>query len=217
MSLGAFALVAVAFAPLASCADLNIYGEPLEACGSAPGSGAGDKCTYRSFDAGAHQVCVTKLPPSFSSRTGQGPWSDAYIGKSWCICIWAYANFFLNHNDHELPLKCSALPAEVLQSEYSLSKFKNCGSMSSRCPHYQKAMQRMCDTCHSQASGDSARAELDRKCSALLTAAGGTYVPKLAEASEKADAKSCSLPGNESKEGCSLSGKEPIVTDKLEL
>merc|ERR1712048_700330 len=112
--------------------------------GSKPGSGEGDYCTYRGFDQGAHQVCVDSLPNSFSSRTGQGPWSESYAGQSWCICIWAYANYYLNYGDGDLSIKCAALPSEVLQSQYSSNKWRNCGEMSSPCNKFNQAIERMC-------------------------------------------------------------------------
>merc|ERR1712217_386375 len=71
-----------------------------------------------------------KLPSGFSSETGQGPWSDQFTGQPWCICIWAYSNYILQNKD--LPLKCESIPSKVLEEQYSLDKFKQCGSMSSR-------------------------------------------------------------------------------------
>lgn len=151
---------------------LNVYDEPLEDCGSHPGSGEGNMCTYRRYDAGAHQVCVNALPYGFSTRTGQGPWSNSHTGQSWCICIWAYANYFLNHGDGDLPIKCAALPSETLQSEYSLAKFRNCGSMSSRCNKFDVAIERMCRTCELQASSENAKKALRSKCEAMWAAGG---------------------------------------------
>jgi len=157
-----------------SARPLNVYSEPLAACGTRPGSGEGDQCTYRSYDYGAHQVCVERLPHSFSSRTGQGPWSNSYTGRSWCICIWAYANYFLTYTDSDLPVKCSALPSQVLESEYSLAKFKNCGAMSSHCDKFASAVARMCRVCALQAQSDSGRVELLRRCNAMRAASGST-------------------------------------------
>mmetsp|Transcript_11012 Transcript_11012/g.23163 ORF Transcript_11012/g.23163 Transcript_11012/m.23163 type:complete len:212 (+) Transcript_11012:57-692(+) len=171
-----FAFFAVFCCSLASSAavgsNLNVFGEPLANCGQQPGSGQGDQCTYRSYDAGAHQVCVQKLPHGFSTRTGQGPWSNSHTGHSWCICIWAYANYFLTHGDEDLPVQCSALPAQVLESDYSLAKFKQCGSMSSRCEQFAAAVARMCSTCDGQATTEGGRQELHRKCDGMQTAVG---------------------------------------------
>eukprot|EP00666_Eupelagonemidae_sp_cell4sb_P009228 gene9228-biopygen10090 len=50
-------------------------------------------CRFDRSDRGAHNVCIAELPHGFSSDTGQGPWSNEYAGRSWCICIWAYANY----------------------------------------------------------------------------------------------------------------------------
>jgi len=152
----------------ASAGSLNVYGEPLAACGSSPGSGEGDKCTFRSFDAGAHQVCVQALPHGFSSKTGQGSWSDSYAGRNWCICIWAYSSYTLQRSGPELPIKCDALPAEVLDGSYSLSKFQSCGQMSSQCDEYSAAIEQLCATCEASAPNTAAGATLRGKCLKLL-------------------------------------------------
>merc|ERR1719440_1385113 len=108
-----------------SSTSVHVYNKTMSDCGSSHSGG----CTYSAFDAGAHQVCVTQLPAGFSSDTGQGPWSDTFTGQPWCICIWAYSNYILQNNN--LALKCDSIPSKVLEAEYSLDKFKECGSMSS--------------------------------------------------------------------------------------
>merc|ERR1712078_61078 len=115
-----FAFVAIQWVD----ADVNVFGEKMVACGAHPSG-----CTYSSGDAGAHEVCVTKLPQGFSAKTGQGHWSDRFTGKPWCICIWAYSNYIL-HNSNP-PLDCKSIPDKVLKEKYSLDKFKQCGAMSS--------------------------------------------------------------------------------------
>eukprot|EP00747_Dinoflagellata_sp_TGD_P186682 gnl/TRDRNA2_/TRDRNA2_43886_c0_seq1.p1 gnl/TRDRNA2_/TRDRNA2_43886_c0~~gnl/TRDRNA2_/TRDRNA2_43886_c0_seq1.p1 ORF type:complete len:326 (-),score=52.78 gnl/TRDRNA2_/TRDRNA2_43886_c0_seq1:101-1078(-) len=163
----AAAAVTASGAQAAEGTTLNVYGETMQQCGSSPGSGEGDFCTYRNYDKGAHQVCVDALPSSFSSRTGQGRWSDSYTGQSWCICIWAYANYYLSYGDDDLPIKCDALPAEVLESQYSSNKWRNCGPMSSQCSKFRDAIRRMCRTCDLQASSQSAKKTLRSKCQML--------------------------------------------------
>jgi hypothetical protein len=149
--------------------DLNVYGKPLAQCGTgSPGSGAGDQCTYRSYDAGAHQVCVTQLPNGFSSKTGQGPWSDSYSGQPWCICIWAYSNYVLNHGDANLPVQCDALPDKVLTSDFALKKFQQCGKMASPCSEYNEAINKMCNHCKDTAPDEDAKKHLLEKCSQIL-------------------------------------------------
>lgn len=54
-----------------------------------------------------------ELPDGFSTRTGQGRWSDQHTGFNWCICIWAYANFITQHDADELPIQCDAIPEQV--------------------------------------------------------------------------------------------------------
>jgi len=166
-----FYLLCVAVALLASLAtaeQLNVYGEPLQECGTEPGSGEGNGCTYRSYDRGAHQVCVTSMPGGFSSSTGQGPWSDAHIGQPWCICIWAYSNVIMQegNKDEDLPIKCDALPEEVLSSSFSLKKFQDGG------PQFLAAIDRMCNTCKAQAPSTEGLSALHSKCVGLKSAAG---------------------------------------------
>merc|ERR1719502_1240640 len=110
-------------------ADLNVYGETLTHCGSGEGDSAPKECEYHASDSGAHEICATKLPHGFSADTGQGHWSDQFSGKPWCICIWAYSNYILQHKD--MPVDCKAIPDKVLEEQYSISKFAQCGKMSS--------------------------------------------------------------------------------------
>ena len=56
-----------------------------------------------------------ELPEGFSSKTGQGRWSDRHTGHNWCICIWAYANYITQHEADELPIQCDAIPEQVCQ------------------------------------------------------------------------------------------------------
>jgi len=158
---------------LLSCAvtlgEDNVYDLEMTPCGAERTSG----CTYVPWDAGAHEVCVTELPSGFSSSTGQGTWSDALTGKPWCICIWAYSNYILHSSD--LPLKCEAIPSKVLESEYSLDKFKQCGTMASKrgCgdEDIRRSIQSLCLQCDRQATNESAKAALKTKCDKILAAA----------------------------------------------
>merc|ERR1719181_1762437 len=159
--------------------DVNVYGKPMTACG--PSHGAG--CTYAAYDAGAHQVCVTQLPEGFSSVTGQGPWSDEFTGQPWCICIWAYSNYILKNKD--LPLKCESIPAKVLEEQYSLDKFKQCGSMSSTegCgpEDIRRSIQSLCQQCDGEAEDATAKSALKSKCDAILASAPAAPMTRLYE------------------------------------
>lgn len=150
--------------------DENVYGKPMTACGSDHAAG----CTYAEMDAGAHQVCVTELPHGFSSETGQGPWSNQYTGRPWCICIWAYSNYILQNKD--LNLRCESIPSKVLEERYSLDKFKQCGSMSSTdgCgpEDIRRSIQSLCQQCDKQAgSNEDAKSALKTKCDKILASA----------------------------------------------
>jgi len=171
----------------------NVYGEDLQVCRSRDRIAQDKFCPYHAAesDPGAHEVCVTSLPKQFSEKTGQGKWSEAKEGQSWCVCIWAWSNYVLNvleskgdanrfsyHEAHnKLEVDCNAIPEEALNSEYSLDHFKACGSMDSPCPQYVAAIKDMCSYCKQQKLGSSSKtvngaiAALDDKCNRLVKAA----------------------------------------------
>lgn len=153
----------------AALGEVNVYDQPMSNCGGDHPSG----CTYMAYDMGAHEVCVTSLPDQFSIATGQGGWSQMYTGKPWCICIWAYSNYILQNKD--LALKCDSIPSTVLEEQYSLDKFKQCGSMSSTegcgAEDIRRSIQTLCQQCDSQATDAASRASLKAKCNAILAVA----------------------------------------------
>jgi hypothetical protein len=157
--------------------DVNVYNKPMTDRGADHAAG----CTYAAADAGAHQVCVTQLPHGFSSVTGQGPWSDQFTGQPWCICIWAYSNYILQNKD--LPLKCESIPLKVLEEQYSLDKFKQCGSMSSTqgcgAEDIRRSIQSLCQQCDQQATDQASKASLKSKCDAILASAPAANMPQL--------------------------------------
>lgn len=158
--------------------DVNVYGKPMTDCGSSHASG----CTYAAMDAGAHEVCVTKLPHGFSAVTGQGSWSDQYTGQPWCICIWAYSNYILHNKD--LLLKCESIPSKVLEEQYSLDKFEQCGSMSSKegcgAEDIRRSIASLCKQCDTQAGDDrAAKSALKTKCDAILASAPAASLQRL--------------------------------------
>jgi len=165
-------------------AENNVYGKPLAHCGSTK------ECAYHKADAGAHEICATKLPKGFSSKTGQGKWSDQFTGKPWCICIWAYSNYILHHSN--MPVNCNAIPAKVLEEKYSLKKFAQCGKMSSKngCgpEDIRRSIKRICSQCSSSAPGAAAKSALLAKCKKIKAAAQGSSKKK-APAKLKAPAK----------------------------
>jgi hypothetical protein len=172
-------LAMVALKGHAALAETNVFGKQMQDCGTDHASG----CTYAAYDAGAHQVCVTQLPHGFSSVTGQGPWSDEFEGQPWCICIWAYSNYILQNKD--LPLKCESIPAKVLEEQYSLDKFKQCGSMSSTegcgAEDIRRSIQSLCQQCDGQADGADSKATLKSKCDAILASAPSAPMSRLYE------------------------------------
>jgi len=149
--------------------DVNVYGQPMTDCGPDHVGG----CTYVAGDSGAHEVCATKLPHGFSSNTGQGPWSDQFEGQPWCICIWAYSNYILQNKD--LPLKCASIPSKVLEEQYSLDKFKECGSMASTLgcgdEDIRRSIESLCQQCDQQAGDPASKSALKAKCDSILASA----------------------------------------------
>lgn len=130
---------------------LNVFGEPLQPCGERPGSGSGNFCIARWYDAGAHQVCLPALPAEFSTLTGQGPWSRSYEGRPWCICVWAFlAHRDLEQQEEAVPLlpNCSAIPQEAIQVAQVL----------------RHGAEVLCRTCEAQASSEAALQGLQRRC-----------------------------------------------------
>lgn len=159
--------VALCIQAQAEQALLNVYGEPLQPCGSNPGSGTGDFCTFRSLDVGAHQVCVSALPP-------REFWSASQVGRSWCMGVWPYSSYVLNVGDDDLPIKCSAIPSEVLSSQDSLGTFLGSGSGGFEFNHIRMkrtGIEHLCHTCEAQASG-GAKQQLRRSCEAMWSAGG---------------------------------------------
>jgi len=158
-------------------AEKNVYDKLMTNCGADHSAG----CTYTSYDAGAHQVCVTQLPHGFSSNTGQGPWSDEYTGQPWCICIWAYSNYILQNKD--LPLKCDSIPAKVLEEQYSMDKFQQCGTMSSTtgcgAEDIRRSIQSLCQQCDQQGTDQASKSALKAKCDKILATASAAPMQRL--------------------------------------
>lgn len=158
-------------------AEVNVFGKQMVDCGADHTAG----CTYASYDAGAHQVCVTHLPHGFSANTGQGSWSDQYTGQPWCICIWAYSNYILQNKD--LPLKCESIPAKVLEEQYSMDKFQQCGSMSSTtgcgAEDIRRSIQSLCQQCDQQGTDQASRSTLKAKCDKILATASAAPMQRL--------------------------------------
>lgn len=149
--------------------EMNVYDQPMTECGPSHASG----CTYVAEDAGAHEVCVRQLPNGFSAETGQGDWSDSFTGQPWCICIWAYSNYILQKRD--LSLKCESIPSKVLEGQYSLDKFEQCGLMSSTegcgSEDIRRSIKSLCQQCDKQADDDDSKAALKGKCDKILASA----------------------------------------------
>jgi hypothetical protein len=137
---------------------------------------------YSPYDYGAHEVCVSELPRGFSSETGQGPWSDEFVGQPWCVCIWAYSNYILDHDD--LAINCNAIPSTVLEGEYSLSSFAMCGSMASTegcgIEDIRRSIESLCKQCDEQAGDMDARKTLKSSCDAIISEAGQINMQRVA-------------------------------------
>merc|ERR1712232_445299 len=98
---------------------------------------------------------------------------DEFAGQPWCICIWAYSNYILQNKD--LPLKCESIPSKVLEEQYSLDKFKQCGSMSSTVgcgsEDIRRSIESLCQQCDDQAADQASKNALKGKCDGILASA----------------------------------------------
>ena len=107
---------------------LNIYDEPLIACGSrSMSSGSWDsefKCSEK--DGGVHQICInhiSKNAKGFSMKTGQSNWSDKRGQDNHCVCLGAWSLYSAKENKQKKPiLKCEAIPKIAFSKRY-VSKF----------------------------------------------------------------------------------------------
>ena len=112
---------------------LNIYNQPLVACGdSSMSSGSWDtegKCSE--LDGGVHQICIRNIAdktPNFSSQTGQSDWSNQRGKDNHCVCLGAWSLYQAQKNKSSSPdsnnkvLKCDAIPKVALSQDY-VSKF----------------------------------------------------------------------------------------------
>ncbi|CAD7969223.1 unnamed protein product [Amoebophrya sp. A120] len=136
---------------------LNLFGQPVEKCGTAPGPASTGYCDGgdASSDPGLHQICASKLPGDFSTKTNQGSnWSEEQSGKHWCICIWAYSGY-VSHIDPTISLQCSGIPESALSENY-LANWKS-GSLPGE---VKKGVESLMKTCLVQASDEEQKQHL---------------------------------------------------------
>lgn len=106
-----------------SLPERNIYGERLVACNSKKGltdSSVNDG-TCSEASGGVHQICAKDIGRpgvNFSSVTGQGGWSDNRKNVNHCLCLGAWANYAAKRPQHDIELKCEAIPETVFDSSY---------------------------------------------------------------------------------------------------
>lgn len=124
----------------------NIYGETLQSCQQAGTASTGftrdGHCSWIPGDHGAHQVCVD-MPAEFSSKTGQGHWSDAYEGQPWCICVWAWTGWIAQNEEHAVA-RCDATVAMVLDETWATPHLR--GGQTRE--NYYTAMKELCHQCY---------------------------------------------------------------------
>ena len=108
---------------------LNIYNQPLVACGdSTMSSGSWDsegKCSE--LDGGVHQICIKNISqstPKFSQKTGQSDWSNQRGKDNHCVCLGAWSLYQAQepNSKEKKVLKCDAIPKAALTQKY-VSKF----------------------------------------------------------------------------------------------
>jgi hypothetical protein len=188
---------------------VNVYGEKLETCLPATLYKEPDYCTYRSAKDAVHEICVTENSPS----KGRQGWQRHYDRSLQCIRIQDLDPFAADLAPFDLSgsggrrwggvklsdfyPKCNALPAGVLESQWSMdmvsggnlatrkltfvseasSKYKGDAPaqqsevVKSDSPSAQKvrdAVERICDICRTQTASETAKATLGEKCDAIL-------------------------------------------------
>ena len=109
---------------------LNIYGEPLQSCrkeGSDDTRGSWTNGYCDETGGGVHQICLeVDKTPSFSEKTGQGPWSDERQGKNHCMCLGAWSLYKARQEISEIDnitktsneLHCESIMDDALQNKY---------------------------------------------------------------------------------------------------
>lgn len=164
---------------------MNIYDQALQSCGT---NDAGpEECTY---DSSSPSVCVGVL--SRDESTYVFSFGNEYENK--CISIWDYgsdSNVREQKGILDLDVKCDSLPSEVLQSPFSAVKLNTCevdlltgdeaDDSPSHCQEFTNAMERICQTCISQAPSFEAKDSLRTKCEAM------SLQPALAQKSSHVD------------------------------
>ena len=110
---------------------LNIYNEPLQACGNADiDNGSWDRegmCSE--VGGGVHQICVKNIGTNtnkFSKNTGQDDWSTGRGDKNHCVCLGAWSLYNHKKNKGSISdsdtdkLICDAIPNYSLSQDYVL-------------------------------------------------------------------------------------------------
>merc|ERR1740129_799794 len=128
----------------------NVLGLDLEPCGTQRHTGytRTGTCVFTQTDRGAHNVCIEGMPPKFSELTGQGSWSDKYIGTPWCICVWAWIAW-IGTLDQAAEVSCTGTSALVLSEAWAGSK--RAGFLQgSKSKDYTTAARALCAKCREE-------------------------------------------------------------------
>jgi len=174
-------------------AELNVYGEQLQACGAEEGE------EYQcDFSDSSPSICAV---PHSSPSTAQPMW-EANVGQCFSIYDFGSDNFVSHHmtkfvslldqmasGSTELQLKCDALPIELLRSRSTVDKMDNCElEVSSRCERFHSSLSQICHICTLQAPDEIAKKTLTNHCEALTLQATQVLAEPTSDISSPAQA-----------------------------
>lgn len=184
---------------------LNIFGEPTQECadGKVVAFAEDAHCTYESD---SPKLCVDVQP---LKKSVLGVKRVGTIGAR-CMSIWNLESTASRSSKDqwytrpEANVKCSALPVDVLTSEYTQEEWSNgalyqktydsffrpgflyygtvledpvaakSNRISARCKRFRKAMNAICNACADQTPNDAAKAALQANCGAYADMNAGT-------------------------------------------
>jgi hypothetical protein len=140
-------------------------------------------CIFENGNEGYHEVCAGVTNRISSAKT----WSDKNAKDTECIPFVTYGKYakgnqFWTPTSKAYLLKCSAIPAEVLQSDYSMSGFQNTMEkvrwrvgagkpektrVSSKSLRFRKGIMNVCSICGEAASSQAAKDTLNKMCAGI--------------------------------------------------
>jgi len=129
---------------LASAAELNVLGGPLQVCSTngmaLTGFTRSGKCVEQDDDTGSHHICIelAETKPDFCTQTKQPDWCTEEMpcavcqgdtckqgsaqcpAKDWCVCQWAFTAYVGTTGcEHIQAVKCDAVNMQALDAYHA--------------------------------------------------------------------------------------------------